>query len=82
MLDGVARAVGASLGGAGSPLQALAELFGDDPWILILDNLEQVASAPGDLAELLGPLPWGGNPGHQAVRCWGWPPSESTGAEP
>ena len=38
----------------GSPLQALAELFGDDPWILILDNLEQVASAAGDLAELLG----------------------------
>jgi hypothetical protein len=53
VLDGVARAVGASLGGAGSPLQALAELFGDDPWILILDNLEQVVSAAGDLAELL-----------------------------
>jgi hypothetical protein len=29
VLDGVARAVGASLGGAGSPLQALAELFGE-----------------------------------------------------
>ena len=54
VLDGVARAVGASLGGAGSPLQALAEWFGDDPWMLILDNLEQVVSAAGDLGELLG----------------------------
>jgi predicted ATPase/class 3 adenylate cyclase len=53
VLDGVARAVGASLGGAGSPVQALAEWFGDDRWLLILDNLEQVASAAGDLGELL-----------------------------
>ena len=54
MLDGVARAVGASLGGAESPLQVLAEWFGDDPWMLILDNLEQVVSAAGVLGELLG----------------------------
>ena len=54
VLDGVARAVGASLGGAGSPLQALAEWFGDDRWMLILDNLEQVVSAAGELGELLG----------------------------
>jgi len=54
VLDGVARAVGAGLGGAGSPLQALAEWFGDDRWLLILDNLEQVVSAAGDLGELLG----------------------------
>ena len=54
VLDGVARAVGASLGEVESPLQALAEWFGDDPWLLILDNLEQVVSAAGALAELLG----------------------------
>jgi predicted ATPase/class 3 adenylate cyclase len=53
VLDGVARAVGAGLGAA-PPLQALAEWFGDDRWLLILDNLEQVVSAAGDLAELLG----------------------------
>ena len=53
VLDGVARAVGADLGGAGSPVQALAGWFGDDRWLLILDNLEQVVSAAGDLGELL-----------------------------
>jgi predicted ATPase len=53
VLAGVARAVGAGLGGAGSPLQALAEWLGDDRWLLILDNLEQVVSAAGELGELL-----------------------------
>jgi Domain of unknown function (DUF4062) len=53
VLDGVARAVGADLGGAGSPVQALAEWFGGDRWLLILDNLEQVVSAANDLGELL-----------------------------
>ena len=53
VLDGLARAAGVGLGGAGSPLQALAEWFGDDQWLLILDNLEQVVSAAGDLGELL-----------------------------
>jgi predicted ATPase/class 3 adenylate cyclase len=56
-LGAVARAVGADLGGAGSPLQALAEWFGDDRWLLILDNLEQVVSAAGDLGELLARCP-------------------------
>jgi predicted ATPase/class 3 adenylate cyclase len=53
VLAGVARAVGADLGGAGSPLQAMAEWFGGDRWLLILDNLDQVVSAAGDLGELL-----------------------------
>jgi predicted ATPase len=57
VLDGIARAVGAGLGGAGSPLQALAEWFGGDRWLLILDNLEQVVSAAGDLGELLARCP-------------------------
>jgi predicted ATPase/class 3 adenylate cyclase len=57
VLSSVARAVGADVGGAGSPLQALAEWFGDDRWLLILDNLEQVVSAAGDLGELLARCP-------------------------
>jgi predicted ATPase len=57
VLDGVARAVGADLGGAGSPVQALAEWFGGDRWLLIMDNLEQVASAASHLGELLARCP-------------------------
>lgn len=52
MLAGVARAVGAELG-TSSPLEALAEYFGDDQWLLILDNLEQVVAAARDLDALL-----------------------------
>jgi len=40
-----------------SPLQALTEILGDDPWLLILDNLEQVVNAAGDLGELLTRCP-------------------------
>ena len=57
VLAGVARAVGAELAGAGSPLEALAEYFGDDRWLLILDNLEQVVGAAGDLDALLARCP-------------------------
>jgi len=57
VLGDIARAVGAGLGGAGSPLQALAEWFGGDRWLLILDNLEQVVSAAGELGELLARCP-------------------------
>ena len=53
VLAGVARAVGAELAGTGSPLEALAEYFADDRWLLILDNLEQVIGAARDLDELL-----------------------------
>ena len=53
VLAGIALAVGADLVGTASPLDALIEHFGADPWLLILDNLEQVAMAAPDLAELL-----------------------------
>ena len=53
VLAGVARAVGAELAGTDSPLEALAEYFGDDRWLLILDNLEQVVDAARDLDALL-----------------------------
>jgi hypothetical protein len=43
VLASVARAVGADLGGAGSPLQALAEWLGDDQWLLILDSVEAIS---------------------------------------
>jgi len=57
VLDGIGRAVGADLAAAGSPLQALAETFGDAAWLLVLDNLEQVVQAAGDLGELLARCP-------------------------
>jgi predicted ATPase len=56
VLDSVARAVGADLEAA-EPLEILAEWFGVDDWLLILDNLEQVVSAAGDLGELLARCP-------------------------
>src|SRR5206468_7146119 len=53
VLAGVARAVGAELAGTDSPLESLVEYFGDDLWLLILDNLEQVIDAARDLDALL-----------------------------
>jgi predicted ATPase len=57
VLDGIGRAVGADLASTGSPLQALAETFGDGAWLLILDNLEQVVQVGRDLGELLARCP-------------------------
>jgi predicted ATPase len=57
VLTGVARAIGAELAGAGSPLEALVEYVGDDRWLLILDNLEQVVDAAGDIDALLTRCP-------------------------
>ena len=57
VLAGIGRAVGADLAGTGSPLEALAEQFGDGAWLLILDNLEQVVSAARDLDALLSSCP-------------------------
>jgi predicted ATPase len=54
VLTSVARAVGVELAGADSPLEALAGYFGDERWLLILDNLEQIVDAAGDLDALLG----------------------------
>jgi predicted ATPase/class 3 adenylate cyclase len=56
-LAGIARAVGADLAGTRAPLEALAEQLGDDPWLLVLDNLEQVIEVAGDLDELLARCP-------------------------
>jgi predicted ATPase len=51
VLSAIGRAVGADQ--AGSPLEAVAERLGDERWLLILDNLEQVVSAAADLGQLL-----------------------------
>jgi predicted ATPase len=57
VLAGIARATGADQSGTGARVQALAELFWDDAWLLILDNLEQVAGAAPDLGDLLARCP-------------------------
>jgi predicted ATPase len=48
---------GGDIVGTDSALQALVERFGDSPWLLILDNLEQVVGAARDLDELLARCP-------------------------
>jgi predicted ATPase/class 3 adenylate cyclase len=57
VVTNIARAVGADMAGTGSPLEALVESFGDGPWLLVLDNLEQVVDAAGDLDALLARCP-------------------------
>ena len=57
VLAAIGRAAGADLGGTGLPVEALAETFGDGAWLLILDNLEQVAQVAPGLAELLARCP-------------------------
>jgi predicted ATPase len=57
VLGGIGRAVGADLAGTGLPLEALVEQFGDDLWLLILDNLEQLLDAARDLDVLLARCP-------------------------
>jgi len=52
VLTAIGRAAGADLTGTRSPLEALAETFGDGAWLLILDNLEQVVEVARQLAEL------------------------------
>jgi hypothetical protein len=57
VLAAVGRAAGVDLAGTRSPLEALAEAFGDGAWLLILDNLEQVVQVAADLGELLARCP-------------------------
>ena len=57
VLAAVGRAAGANLAGTSAPVEALAETFGDGAWLLILDNLEQVAQVASDLGELLARCP-------------------------
>ena len=57
VLAAVGRVSGAGLAGADSPVEALAETFGDGAWLLILDNLEQVVQVARDLGELLARCP-------------------------
>jgi predicted ATPase len=57
VLASIARAVGADLAGTDSPLQVLVEQLAGSRWLLILDNLEQVLDAAGDLGELLAHSP-------------------------
>jgi len=53
LLASIGQAVGSDLTGTRSPAEALAEQLGDEQWLLILDNLEQLVSAAADLGELL-----------------------------
>jgi predicted ATPase len=57
VLAAIGQMAGADLARAGSPLDALAETFGDAAWLLILDNLEQVVQVARDLGELLARCP-------------------------
>jgi predicted ATPase len=57
VLAAIAQAVGADLAGAGAPVEALAETFGDGIWLLVLDNLEQVVQVAPDIGELLARCP-------------------------
>jgi predicted ATPase len=51
VLSAIGRAVGADQ--AVSSLEAVAERLGDERWLLILDNLEQVVGVAADLGQLL-----------------------------
>jgi predicted ATPase len=56
-LAAIGRAVGADLSGAGPLKDALVEQVWPDPWLVILDNLEQLAELARDLHELLTRCP-------------------------
>jgi len=57
VLAAIGRAAGTDLARTGAPVEALAEMFGDGAWLLILDNLEQVIQAAVGLGELLARCP-------------------------
>jgi Domain of unknown function (DUF4062) len=56
-LVAIEQMAGADLARTGSPVEALAETFGDGAWLLILDNLEQVLGVAPDLGQLLARCP-------------------------
>jgi predicted ATPase len=56
-LAAIGRMAGADLTRTSSPLDAMAETFGDGAWLLILDNLEQVINVARDLGVLLARCP-------------------------
>jgi predicted ATPase len=56
-LAGIGKAVGADLSGAGPLKDALVEQVWANPWLVILDNLEQLAEVARDLQELLSRCP-------------------------
>ena len=56
-LAAIGRMAGADLTRTSSPLDAMAEMFGDGAWLLILDNLEQVINVARDLGVLLARCP-------------------------
>jgi predicted ATPase len=53
VLAGIGRACGANLSETSAPLEALADQFGTERWLVVLDNLEQVVAAAPDIQELL-----------------------------
>jgi predicted ATPase len=57
VLVSIARAVGADMARMQSPLDALIDHFGDAPFLLVLDNLDRVVDAAGDLDGLLAGCP-------------------------
>jgi predicted ATPase len=57
VLAAIGRAAGTDLPATGSPVEALAEIFGGGAWLLILDNLEQVIQAAAGLGDLLARCP-------------------------
>lgn len=50
-------ALGADLGSTSAPLTALAELLGQNRWLLVLDNFEHLLPAGPEVAELLACTP-------------------------
>jgi predicted ATPase len=57
LVASIGPAAGAELSGRNVPLQALIDHFGDDEWLVILDNLEHLVDAARDLDELLANCP-------------------------
>ena len=53
VLPAIARALGVLLDSGSTPVEHLALHLGADPYLLILDNLEQVIESASSIADLL-----------------------------